>query len=114
MGSRYTRRIIIENDEEIYKSLREARGRKLIDQYSTPIIYHPRDEDMEDIETHRHIWKVGDRLYKLSVQFYGDPSFWWVISIFNQKPTESDIEIGDEIFIPLPLDKAFRVVTEGK
>ena len=113
MGNRYTRRTITENREDVYKELLEARGRKMIDHYATPTIYHPSDDDFEDIDTVKHVWKVGDRFYKLSVQYYGDPSFWWIIATFNQKPTESDLKIGDDVFIPLPLDKAYRVVTEG-
>ena len=114
MGNRYTRRTIKENTEDTYKDLMESRGRKIIAQYMTPTIYHPLEEDFEDLETVKHIWKVGDRFYKLSVQYYGDPSFWWIIAIFNQKPTESDLKIGDEVFIPLPLGKAYKVVSEER
>lgn len=113
MGNRYTRRTITENREDVYKELLRARGRNMIEHFSTPTVFHPSEGDFEDIETVRHTWKVGDRFYKLSVQYYGDPSFWWVIATFNQKPTESDLKIGEDIFIPLPLDKAYRIVTEG-
>lgn len=113
MGNRYTRRTTVENREDVYKELMQARSRKMIEHFSTPRVFHPSDEDFEDIETIRHTWKVGDRFYKLSVQYYGDPSFWWIIATFNQKPTESDLKIGDDVFIPLPLDKAYRIVTEG-
>jgi hypothetical protein len=34
----------------------------------------------------------------------------WVISIFNKKPTESDVSLGEELTIPMPLERAMEIV----
>jgi len=52
-----------------------------------------------------HIWKMGDRYYKLAHAYYNDPELWWVIARFNEKPTEAHLELGDVITIPLPIEK---------
>ena len=51
-----------------------------------------------------HIWKTGDRYYKLAAAYYGRPQLWWVIALYNQKPTEGHLKIGDVIKIPTSLD----------
>ena len=103
-GKRVTRRIL-RNKEELYKETLRQRGRKHIDHYSTPALYHPTADDIANIEIVSHIWKTGDRYSKLAYKFYGDTTLWWVIAWFNQLPTESHIELGDVIQIPTPLDK---------
>ena len=57
----------------------------------------------------QHVWKAGDCYYKLANQYYGDAQYWWVIALFNQKPTEADVDLGDLIEIPLPLEAILRV-----
>ena len=51
-----------------------------------------------------HIWKEGDRFFKLAHQYYGDSTMWWVIAWFNRTPTEAHVSLGDTIYIPRPLD----------
>jgi hypothetical protein len=64
------------------------------------------DELYEDIlrRTFPHIWKTGDRYYKLAAAYYGRPQLWWVIALYNQKPTEGHLKRGDVIKIPTSLD----------
>ena len=47
-----------------------------------------------------HVWIQTDSLHKLSVEYYGDPQYWWVIGMVNEKPTDSHFTIGDEVLIP--------------
>jgi hypothetical protein len=110
MASRYDNREVFENSEEVYEELIESRGKKKIYHYSTATIKHPEAKDFKNLTTLRHIWKVGDRFYKLSNKYYGSTKYWWVISIFNKKPTEADVSLGEELTIPLPLDKAMEIV----
>ena len=51
-----------------------------------------------------HTWKLGDRYYKLAYEHYGDPEVWWVIAMYNKKPTEAFVNVGDRIYIPKPID----------
>ena len=63
---------------------------------------------MEKINVLTETWKLGDRLYKYADKHYGDPSMWWIIAWFNKKPTENDFQLGEQVLIPLPLEKIFK------
>jgi hypothetical protein len=45
---------------------------------------------------------IGDRFDLLSLQYYGDPSLWWIISIANENLPQNSlyIPIGSQIRIP--------------
>ena len=109
MPVRYDNRIILQNKDELYETFMEKRGVTAIRQWSTGVMNYPTVEDLRDISRNRHIWKAGDRYYKLAVDYYGQAQYWWVIALFNQKPTESDVKVGDVINVPLPLEAILRV-----
>ena len=48
-----------------------------------------------------HVWGKGDRLYKLAREYYGDKSIFWLIGLFNKKPTDAHYNYGDVVLIPL-------------
>lgn len=101
MIDRYRNRFIKVNQSSLYDSIFEPRGINKVEQYTTPIFSYPSDEVLSQIETQDYEWKVGDKLYKLAAQFYGDPRDWWIILRFNQLGSESNIKVGDVIKIPL-------------
>jgi len=103
-------RSVVRNKEELYKETLKQRGVKHIDHYPTAKMHHPTVEEMADIETVNHVWKVGDRYSKLAHQYYGDPELWWIIAWFNQKPTDSHNTLGDTIFIPTPLERVMLIL----
>lgn len=110
--SRYgNRRIItISQDNEIYKSKLLEKGRKRLSLHSTPV-YKFDDTDLDiDFTFEQVYWSEGDRLYKLSKNYYNSINFWWVIAFFNQKPTDSDYQIGDLVLIPTPLENALAFI----
>ncbi len=51
----------------------------------------------------RHTWKAGDKLYKLAERYYGDSTSWWIIALYNSKPTEAHIRNGEIILVPTPV-----------
>jgi nucleoid-associated protein YgaU len=108
-GKRIDRRTI-RNRAEMYEETFRKRGVKFIDQYPTPKMREITPEMAAQVEQVSHIWSVGDRFYKLAHKYYGDSSWWWVIARFNARPTESHVELGDMIIIPLPLSDALRIV----
>ena len=57
-----------------------------------------------------YIWKVGDRFHKLAEQHYGDPTLWWIIAWFNRTPTEHHLRLGDNLQIPLPLERIIGIL----
>ena len=93
------------NNGLIYSEQFAARKVRMIDQYATPMILYPTVEELADFTIVNHIWKIGDRFYKLSYEYYGAVDYWWIISWFNQKPLETDIALGDALNIPFPIDE---------
>ena len=108
MASRYDTRDIAINSAEQYRSVFERRGVKAIEQFLTGKIRLPTPEQVQTLQTVNHIWKKGDHYYKLADKYYGDPTYWWVVAIYNLKPTEASIQFGDTVFIPLPLQRILK------
>lgn len=107
MIQRYLNRTIFRNGSEMYQNVLFERGVKYINQYETPAYPEITKEKISRITSIQHIWKVGDRFYKLANEYYGDPKDWWLIAQFNNKPTESHVTIGEVILIPTPLQEAY-------
>ena len=110
MPNRYTGRKIIRNDTEVYEELSEKRGRAYIDHHKTPRLKHPTSKERALFTRIRHVWKLGDRYWKLSTIHYGSPTYWWVIAWYNQKPVENMVNVGDTIIIPKPLQTVLEYV----
>mgnify|MGYP003624265319 FL=1 len=98
------------NDSDFYKELRERRGVKQIEQFTTPRLRQPTVSDRMRLKTSTHIWKYGDRFYNLAHQYYGDARYWWVIAWFNGIPTEAEANTGDVLEIPLDISEALLVL----
>ena len=101
--SRYNKRTIAVNKNEMYENIFEQRDVKNISQYTTPILKYPNEKNKIQIRTVDHTWNQGDKFWRLASTHYGDPNLWWVIAQFNQKPTEGHLEPGDIIEIPVDL-----------
>lgn len=110
MPNRYTGRKIIRNDADIYEGLVENRDRAYIDHHKTPRLKHPTAAERALFTRVRHVWKLGDRYWKLATLHYGNPEYWWVIAWYNQKPVENMVTIGETIVIPKPLQTVLEYV----
>lgn len=106
MPSRLDIRPVMINDDEGYKKeFFQEKGVNHISQYGTAKMRYPTPKEISKIETSVSTWKRGSRLYKLAAEHYGDPSLWWVIAWFNQKPTDSHYSFGDKVLIPSPIEE---------
>jgi len=105
--SRYDDRELLLNDEMMYKNVFRKRGLKFLTHYDTAVFQRIHAGDYSNIETIQQAWKIGDRFSKLAEFYYHDPSLWWIIARFNEKPTESHVELGELVFIPVPLEAIF-------
>ena len=103
-----TRKVI--NKSEYYEFLRKERGVKVIEQYATPILHNPTVLQRMNVLTTTHIWKYGDRFYKLAHQYYGDERFWWVIAWYNGYPTEAHVKTGRSLSIPVNLEDVLNAL----
>ena len=113
MTSRYDNRLAAFNNLPMYRSLLKKRGIKFIRQFKTADIYFPTDEEMGTLREVDHIWRLGDRFYKLAHTYYDNAELWWIIAWYNQTPTESHVTTGQVIQIPLPLDKVLPLFMRG-
>ena len=60
-----------------------------------------RDFLTKEYTTEEVVWSHGDKLYKLAHKYYGDKSLFWIIGLFNNKPTDAHYSYGDVVYIPL-------------
>ena len=109
--SRYSRTRTILNGAEYYSFLRKNRySKKATTQYATPILAHPSVLQRSQIVSNTHIWKYGDRLYKLANSYYNDPEYWWIIAWYNGYPTEADIPMGAVLSVPVDLEQILNTL----
>ena len=106
--SRYRRRMLVINQDSMYRDFFKDRRRLNIKQYGTARFKYPTIDEINNLENIMHEWTFRDRFYKLADKFYGDPKLWWIIAFYNQTPTEFHLTVGDTVLIPLPLNKILR------
>ena len=103
-NSRYINVPIRTNAAEIYQELLDKRHVKKIKQYMSSDLASPNKViSKPHITEVKHIWRTGDRYFKLAYKYYGDSELWWLIAWYNEKPTENEVSLGDVVVIPLPL-----------
>ena len=103
------KKIFVNNSSE-YAELRRKKKVKLLTQYTTPTMSHIKDKDLSLLTLVPHLWKTGDRFYKLSYQYYNEPQYWWIIAWANKTPTEAHIKAGETIYIPLSLEQTLSLL----
>jgi len=106
--SRYSE--VITNTDSHYYELRSERSVRSVMQYTTPIIPPITSATRATIAKKKHIWRPGDRYWKLADRHYGNAEFWWVIARYNFAPTEFHVKAGNLIYIPYPLERALSIV----
>jgi len=110
MTSRYDNRSERATFEETYREILKKRNVKTINQYTTPVLKYPTASEMRNLQIFNHVWKIGDRFYKLADKYYDDPKLWWVIAWFNRSPTEAHFTMGEIVNIPLPLEEILQIL----
>ena len=108
MATRYNKTEKFDNTSEEYNEVFEDRGVNGIVQYKIKTIKALSPSQRRRIKTTNHIWKSGDKYYKLAHEYYGDPTYWWVIAQFNFAPTEAHLFEGRVLKIPLSLEEILR------
>jgi nucleoid-associated protein YgaU len=95
-------RFVFRNNNIQYEEIIRRKKIASIGQYGTANIVNL--SSVKAIKTISHIWTTGDRYYKLAHRYYGNPSMWWIIALYNKKPTESHLKKGQRILIPTPIN----------
>jgi nucleoid-associated protein YgaU len=102
--NRRKQRFVFSNNNELYDDILRRKRIRSARQYSTLVLERIQSTTTNGIQEVTHIWTTGDRYYKLASQFYGRAELWWVIALYNQKPTEGHLKRGDLIRIPVPIE----------
>jgi len=110
MANRYANAKPFINTNDLYEEFFEERDVNYIEQYRTGILTQPSKAQRARLQTIKHVWGMGDRLYKLAYKHYGDSTAWWIIAWYNLKPTESHFKEGDLVYIPLPLNRVMGLL----
>ena len=108
--SRNINRRAFRNRNRNYLDIFKRKRKAGLVQWVTPINKELSPADRKGIYEINHIWKTGDRFYKLAEKYYSNPEYWWIIARYNQKPTEGHLRQGDVIVIPTPLDKLLEIL----
>tara|TARA_R100001510_G_C7648020_1_gene205330 strand:- start:1589 stop:1930 length:342 start_codon:yes stop_codon:yes gene_type:complete len=103
--SRYKKNDLVNTTNYEHENLLDKRGVRVITHYSFAQFKTLKIRDIANINIVTHTWESSDRFYKLSSKYYGDPTYWWIIAYFNNKPLETDLNLGEIVEIPVPLEK---------
>lgn len=114
MIDRNEKRDILLNNHKLYKKKLRERGIKSFRHYSKMKLTKVTPDDMANLTIIDHIFVTGDSLAKLAFKYYGDTRYWWIIAVFNEKPIDNLIKIGDIMHIPLPLEEAHYLINRDE
>tara|TARA_R110002074_G_scaffold9137_2_gene36616 strand:+ start:611 stop:955 length:345 start_codon:yes stop_codon:yes gene_type:complete len=111
MPDRYNSRdTTVVDKTDMFKQLKTRRNLNSVTLFTTLALRPFRSEELEGIEFETHVWKTGDRFYKLANQYYNDPAYWWAIALANGAPTEQHLKLGDELIIPVEIDSFLNIL----
>ena len=100
-----SRTIFINDDKNYQREFFNKRNIKQTPQYRTGRFQALTPTQRAQLNPTSLIWTATSNLTKIAYEFYGDPQYWWVISLYNQTPLESDFTVGQVVYVPLPLQQ---------
>jgi len=95
---KYRKRQVSTISSDSYQELKDKRGIKVLKATRTVDFKELQGIEVEILT--EHVWSYGDKLFNLSLKYYGDIKYWWIIGILNKKPTDGHYSIGDVVYIP--------------
>tara|TARA_R100000005_G_C4970685_1_gene183802 strand:- start:112 stop:462 length:351 start_codon:yes stop_codon:yes gene_type:complete len=113
MARRSDYRELFLNNNELYEKTLRDKGLKNIEHYGRLLLEGMTPKEIKELTISDHIWKTGDRFYKLAYEYYGDARYWWIIAFFNKRPIDNLCKLGDVINIPLPLEDVLYYITKN-
>lgn len=109
--SRFSSRQIFLNNSRQYRNVFfKNRDIKELYQYDVPRFSYPTDTERAGLDNRLGVWGATDNLYNVANQHYGSPEYWWVIAWYNKKSSEAEFKIGDQYFVPLPLEDVLSFI----
>ena len=92
---RFNMKMLSLKQKEFLKQIRDVQNVRYYENY-----VFSRNFITKRYEVTEHVWSHGDKLYKLANRYFGDKDLFWIISLYNNKPTDSDYSYGDIVYIP--------------
>lgn len=112
MFSRYNKESFYNNHENYKSMLKEKKLQGIL--MSEPKKLVPFSQEiLQNLFVQTHVWTSVDKLYNVSAKYYQNPKYGWLILWANRKSLEHDIEVGETIYIPLPLEKTISLIVEN-
>jgi hypothetical protein len=109
--SRYSRRELFLNNDKNYRNVFfKDRDIEETYQYDSPRISYPSSEEIGSLNNVLLVWGATDKLYNVAAKYYGSAEYWWVIAWYNQKASEAEFKVGDQYYVPLPLDQVLGYI----
>ena len=108
--SRVLGKVYFRNVHSRYHDLLIRKKLSGLTQWTTPVTATLTSDQLQAVTEIQHIWKTGDRFYKLADTYYGNPEYWWVIARYNQTPTEGHLRAGSTIIIPTPINRVLNTL----
>ena len=109
--SRYTARQIFLNNNRRYRNVFfKNRDIEETFQYDMPNITYPTPAEIRSFENVLRVWGATDTLYNITNEYYSSPQYWWVIAWYNKKATEAEFAVGEQYYVPLPLEAVLEFV----
>ncbi len=112
MSFRNINREIVTNKQFADLDILLRRGKKSVTQFKKLKIRALSEEERKTLSNTKHIYKTGDKLYKLAHRYYGDTRYWYVLAAYNRKPTDFHCKLGDTIYIPFPLKEVLYLMSK--
>ena len=102
---RFKKKKVVLNSSGEYSKILNNRKLKKVSISGTATIRDTLLLVADPIVTERSIlWTQGTKMWKIAADHYGDGRLYWVIGIYNDKPTDAHWEIGDVVYIPTPVE----------
>lgn len=90
---------------DIYSKILKNRSGSSVTLESTVSLPSPSTLMLDDKITEKSVlWTQGTKLWKLAADHYGDGTLYWVIGLYNEKPTDAHWKPGDVVYVPFPLE----------
>lgn len=60
--------------------------------------------DDDAVYERQEVWRANSKLWSMAEKNYNDGRFYWIIGLYNDKPTDAHWTPGDIVYIPHPLE----------
>ena len=106
------KKIKLDHKSSLY-DIMKRRNRNFVELNRLVVMPNPRVLQQDDSITEVVVkWKQGTHMWRLASEYYEDYSLYWVIAMYNGKPTDAHWKIGEKVRIPFPVGRVVSYFEE--